>query len=47
MIQLRGVVIRDIPIFGNILLSVTKKGKDITRNLGKDFLDKEIDKFNT
>ena len=46
MIQLRGAVIRDIPIFGNILSSVAKKGTDIARNFGKDFLDKQIDKFN-
>ena len=40
-------VICDIPIFGNILLSVAKKGTDIARCLGKDFLDyKQIDKFN-
>ena len=40
-------VIRDIPIFGNTLLSVAEKRTDIARCLGKDFLDyKQIDKFN-
>ena len=32
--------------FGNILPSVAKKGTDIARNLGKNFLDKQIDKVN-
>ena len=39
-------VIREIPKFGNILSSVAKKVTDIARNLGKAFLDKQIDKFN-
>ena len=46
MIQSGGVVIRNIPIFGNILSSVAKKGTGIARILGKDFVDKQIDKFN-
>ena len=33
--------------FGNILLSLAKKGANIDRSLRKEFLDKEIDKFNT
>ena len=36
----------DIVIFGNILSSLAKKGTDIARNLGKNFLNKQIDKFN-
>ena len=39
-------VLCDSHIFGNILLSVAKKGTDIAGNLGKMFLDKQIDKFN-
>ena len=35
MIQ-SGGVIRDIPIFGNMLLSVAKRSTDIARNLGKN-----------
>ena len=46
MIQSGEVVICGIPIFGNILSSVAKKGTDKVRNLAKDFLDKQIDKFN-
>ena len=34
------------PIFGNVLSSVAKKGIDITGKLGKDFLHKQIEKFN-
>ena len=45
IVQLGGVL-RDIPIFGNILSSVAKKGTDIARNLGKKFLYKKIDSFN-
>ena len=45
MIQSGGIFIHELPIFGNILLSVTKKGTDIATNLGKKFLDKQIDKF--
>ena len=41
-----GAVICDISFFGNILSSVTKKGTNITRSLGKQFVDKQIDKFN-
>ena len=37
--QSGGVIICDIPIYGNILSSVAKKGTNIARNLGKDFLD--------
>ena len=40
MIQTRGVVIYDIPIFGNNLLSVDKKGTYVNKNLEKYFLDK-------
>ena len=46
MIQSGGLLIRDIPIFGSILSSAAKKGTDMTRNFGKYFLDKKIDKFN-
>ena len=45
MIQSGGVVIRDIPIFGNILSNVAKKETDVVTNLEKDFLDKQVDKF--
>ena len=41
-----GAIICDTPIFGNILLSVAKKGTDIARNLRKHFLAKQIDTFN-
>ena len=34
------------PIFGNVLSSVARKGIDITGKLGKDFLYKQIEKFN-
>ena len=39
-----GGVIRNMPILENILLSLTKKGTDIVGNLGKDFLNKQIEK---
>ena len=45
MIYSGGVVIPDIPIFGNILSNVAKKETDVVRNLGKDFLDEQVDKF--
>ena len=45
-IVLLGGVLHDIPIFGNVLSGIAKKGTDITRNLGKKFLDKQIDRFN-
>ena len=45
MIYSGGVVIPDIPIFGNILSNVAKKETDVARNLGKDFLDEQVDKF--
>ena len=45
MIYSGGVVIPDIPIFGNILSNVAKKETDVVRNLEKDFLDKQVDKF--
>ena len=45
MIYSGGVVIPDIPIFGNILSNVAKKETDVVRNLGKDFLDEQEDKF--
>ena len=38
-------VIRDIPIFDSILSKIAKKGTGLARDLGKDFLDKQIDKF--
>ena len=44
MVQSGGVIC-DILIFGNILSNIAKKGTDIARNLGKYFLDKQIDKF--
>ena len=46
MIQSGKIVIRDLSIFRNILLSAAKKGRDIARSLWKDFRDKQIDKFN-
>ena len=45
MIYSGGVVIPDIPIFGNILSNVAKKETDVVRNLGKDFLNEQVDKF--
>ena len=45
MVQLGGVL-PDIPIFGNILSSVTKRETDLARGFGKVFLDKQIDRFN-
>ena len=45
IVQLGGVL-HSIPIFGNILSSVAKKETDITKNLGKKFLDKQIHRFN-
>ena len=45
IVQLGGTF-RDIPIFGNILSNVAKKRTDIGRNLGKNFLYKQIDRFN-
>ena len=36
----------DIPIFRNILYSVAKKKTDLARDLGKNFLDKQIHMFN-
>ena len=45
IVQLGGVL-PDVPTFGNILSSVSKKGVDIARNLGKHFLNKQIDRFN-
>ena len=45
IVQLGGVL-RDIPIYGNILSNKTKKGTDIARNFGKNYLDKQIDRFN-
>ena len=44
ILQLAGVL-RDIPIFGNILSVAATKGTYIARNLGKYFLDKQIDRF--
>ena len=38
MVQLGGVI-RDVPIFGNILSNLATKGIDIARDLGKDFLN--------
>ena len=53
MIQSGWVVIRDYSwwllfmlILENILSSVAKKGTGIARNLGNDFLDKQISSFN-
>ena len=46
MIQSGGVIIRYIPILGNLSSVVARKGTYIARNLGKNFLDKQIDKFN-
>ena len=44
ILQLAGVLC-DIPIFGNILSVAATKGTYIARNLGKYFLDKQIDRF--
>ena len=41
MIQSGGVICK-IPIFGNILSNVAKKGTNIARDLEKDFLGKQI-----
>ena len=45
-IEQLGGVLRGIPIFGNILSSLAKKATDIARNLAKNFIDKQIDRFN-
>ena len=45
LVQL-GRVIRDIPIFDDILLNTAKNGTYIARYLVKDFLDKQIERFN-
>ena len=45
MVQLGGVI-RDMLNFSKILLNLAKNRTDITRDLGKDFLDKRIDRFN-
>ena len=39
-------VISDIPIFDSILSKIAKKRTGLARDLGKKFLDKQIDKFN-
>ena len=39
-------VSNDTPIFENILSSVAKKRTDLARDLGKIFLDKQIDRLN-
>ena len=39
-----GGVIRNIPIFDSILSNLAEQGRDIARDLEKDFLDKQIDK---
>ena len=39
-------VSNDTPIFENILSSVAKKRTDLARDLGKNFLDKQIDRLN-
>ena len=44
MIQSGGVIC-DIPIFGNILSRVAKRGTHIARNLAKSFVDKQIHEF--
>ena len=41
-----GRVILEVPIFDIILSDVAKKGTDIETALWKDFLDKQIDRFN-
>ena len=41
-----GGVLHDIPVFGYISSGLAKKETDIARNLGKHFLDKQIDRFN-
>ena len=44
MIQ-SGGVIRDIPILGSIFSNLAEKVTDIARDLEKDCVDKNIDKF--
>ena len=44
--QSGGVFVLPFPIFGNFLTSVVKKETDIARKLGKEFLDKQVDKIN-
>ena len=39
-------VSNDTPIFENILSSVAKKRTDLARDLGKNFLDEQIDRLN-
>ena len=46
MIQSGGFVIGELPIFGIILNILPKKETDTGRNLGKYFLDRQIDKLN-
>ena len=41
-----GAVLRDIPIFRNILSKVAKNGTDLARDLGQMFLDNQIDRLN-
>ena len=45
IVQLGGVL-RDIPIFGNILSIAAIRRTDIARYLRKTFLDRQIDRFN-
>ena len=41
-----GGALRGIPIFGNIFSSLVKKQTVIARNFGKNYLDKQIGRFN-
>ena len=41
-----GGALRSIPIFGNVFSSVVKKETGIARNFGKNYLDKQIARFN-
>ena len=45
IVQLRGILC-DIPIFRNILSNIVKKGTDLARDVGKNVLDKQRDRFN-
>ena len=45
MVHLGGVLC-DIPIFGNISSNLAKNETNKASYLGKDFLDKQIDRFN-
>ena len=45
MVQL-GRLSHDISIFGSIFMGVGKNGKNIARNIAKNFVDNGLDMFN-